>query len=220
MRCPALHARASSCSKRANLTEACALSCQIEILRLAALPAAVKSVQQLQQLGSAVLHSKTSETRQLTFDPVDSFFRVPSAVRPQARAGCHRSFAIAKNRCALKFMSVSVCVCLCLSVFVFVFLSVCSAGGFRHVDDVCLTGPPHADATRPNLQKQAKFFLFCFVSAPSSSLAPRHRYIRARDKKKSQKKKTRAARKWAPRLGAPLSASLSSAPFSSSLTPS
>ena len=118
MRCPALHARASSCSKRANLTEACALSCQIEVLRLAALPAAVKSVQQL-QLGSAVLHSKTSETRQLTFDPVDSFFRVPSAVRPQARAGCHRSFAIAKSRCALKFMSVCVCVC------VFLFLCSC-----------------------------------------------------------------------------------------------
>ena len=189
MRCPALHARASSCSKRANLTEACALSCQIEILRLAALPAAVKSVQQLQQLGSAVLHSKTSETRQLTFDPVDSFFRVPSAVRPQARAGCHRSFAIAKNRCALKFMSVSVCVCLCLSVFVFVFLSVCSAGGFRHVDDVCLTGPPHADATRPNLQKQAKpfSFLFClgalFFAGAETSV-----YTGARQKK-SQKKK-------------------------------
>ena len=110
MPCPALYARESSSSKRAHLTEAGALSCQIEILRLAALPAAVTSVQQLQQLQqlqhvSAVLHSKSSETRQLTIDPVDYFFCVPSAVRPLARAGCHRSFAIAKSLCALRFAS-------------------------------------------------------------------------------------------------------------------
>jgi hypothetical protein len=121
-----MRARRKYLKKRANLIKECALSCQIEMLPLAALPAAITSLQQLQQCCTG-RPPKPDSSRSTRW--THSFlFLVRCGPRPTQGA----TETSRLPRVAVRLDSRH---------------CVWSARGFGQVDDVWLTGP-RADATR------------------------------------------------------------------------